>query len=194
MLKPQPGPTPAGDRKSTFSKIGFALSLAIFLIAVFLYHILHDIDTHELLSALKAADRRTLITAGCFVAAGLSDADILRSFALHTIAAPLPYRIAALAGFTSYAIVTMSAQRVLGGAVRYRVYSPGTERHRGNQICFVAGLTSGSAITVLGPWHSLCAGGRAAIDHLPPWSIVPWLQFCSRCWPPMSPGSGSSRA
>jgi len=174
MLKPQPGPTPAGDRKSTFSKIGFALSLAIFLIAAFvLYHILHDIDTHELLSALKAADRRTLITAGCFVAAGYLTLTFYDLFALHTIGrTDLPYRIAALAGFTSYAIGhNVGASVFSGGAVRYRVYSTwGLSVIEVTKICFVAGLTFWLGnVTVLGLGILYAPAAAQAIDHLPPW-------------------------
>jgi uncharacterized membrane protein YbhN (UPF0104 family) len=65
----------------------------------------------------------------------------------------VPYRVAALAGFTSYSIGhNVGASVFTGGAVRYRIYSAwGSTPSRSPKICFIAGLTFWLGnITVLG--------------------------------------------
>ena len=94
-------------------------------------------------------------------------------FALRTIGrSEVPYRIAALTGFTSYSIGhNIGATVFTGGAVRYRIYSAyGLDAIEVAKICFVAGLTFwlGNA-TVLGlgvAYHPQAAG---PIDQLPAW-------------------------
>ncbi|HUI13999.1 MAG TPA: UPF0104 family protein [Xanthobacteraceae bacterium] len=163
------------ERKVGWSRLGFALSLAIIAIAaVVLYHILRDLDTGELLRALKATDRRTLITAGLFVAAGYLTLTFYDLFALRTIGRPeIPYRIAALSGFTSYAIGhNVGASVFSGGAVRYRIYSGyGLSVIEVTKICFVAGLTFwlGNA-TVLGLGILDAPQAARALDQLPLWA------------------------
>jgi uncharacterized membrane protein YbhN (UPF0104 family) len=174
MLKPQRGASPVVDRKTAFSRIGFALSLTIFLVAAYvLYRILHDIDPHELFSALRAADRRTLITAGCFVAAGYLTLTFYDLFALYTIGRnDVPYRIAALGGFTSYAVGhNVGASVFSGGAVRYRIYSTwGLSVVEVTKICFIAGLTFWLGnVTVLGLGILYSPAAAQAVDHLPMW-------------------------
>ena len=114
-----------------------ALSLTIIVVAVIvLYHILRDIDTDDLLRAIKTTDRHTLIVAGLFVAAGYFTLTFYDLFALRTIGrAEVPYRVAALSGFTSYAIGhNVGASVFSGGAVRYRIYSTwGLCGHRSHQ-------------------------------------------------------------
>src|SRR4029079_5863144 len=93
-------------------------------------------------------------------------------FALRTIGRNhVPYRIAALAGFTSYSVGhNVGASVFTGGAVRYRIYS-----HHGlsavdvAKLCFIAGLTFwlGNA-TVLGLDILYAPRVPAASDNLPP--------------------------
>jgi glycosyltransferase 2 family protein len=174
MLTSERGSAPVGARNFSFSRIGFALSLAIFVIAAFvLYHILRDINPRELLAALKATDRRTLIIAACFVAAAYLTLTFYDLFALRTIGrADVPYRVAALGSFTSYAVGhNIGASVFSGGAVRYHIYSKfGLSVVDVTKICFVAGLTFWLGnVTVLG-LGVLCAPGAArAIDQLPLW-------------------------
>jgi glycosyltransferase 2 family protein len=172
MLKSMRGSGQAVDRKIGFSRIGFALSLTIFIIAALvLYHILRDIDPDELLGALKATDWSTLITAGCFVAAGYVTLTFYDLFALRTIGrADIPYRVAALSGFTSYAVGhNVGASVFSGGAVRYRIYSSwGLSVIEVTKICFVAGLTFWLGnVTVLGLGIFYAPAAARAIDQLP---------------------------
>ena len=163
------------ESKIGWSRIGFALSLTIILVAVVvLYHILHDLDIDELLRALKATDWRTLIIAGVFVAAGYLTLTFYDLFALRTIGCnEIPYRIAALGGFTSYAIGhNVGASVFSGGAVRYRIYSGcGLSVIEVTKICFVAGLTFwlGNA-TVLGLGILDAPQAARALDQLPLWA------------------------
>ncbi len=162
------------DRKIGLSRLGVALSLTIFAVAAFvLYHILRDIDLDELVDALEATDWRTLGIAGFFVAAGYLTLTFYDLFALRTIGrSEVPYRVAALAGFTSYSIGhNVGASVFSGGAVRYRIYSAwGLSVIEVTKICFVAGLTFwlGNA-TVLGLGVLDAPQAARAIDQLPLW-------------------------
>src|SRR5580704_12124112 len=92
------------DRRIGWSRLGIALSLTIIIVAV-LYRILRDIDPDSLIDAIEATDWRTLIIAGAFVVAGYLTLTFYDLFALRTIGRTgIPYRVAALAGFTSYAV------------------------------------------------------------------------------------------
>lgn len=135
--------------------IGFALSIAIITIAmVVLYHILQDTDVDDVIAAIRATEFRDIFFAAFFVAAGYFALTFYDLFALRTIGrADVPYRVAALAGFTSYSIGhNIGASVFTAGAVRYRIYSTyGLSAVEVAKICFVAGLTFwlGNA-TVLG--------------------------------------------
>jgi hypothetical protein len=163
------------DRKVGLHRIGVALSLTIIAVAaVVLYHILRDFNVDELFRALRATDRRTLVVAGLFVAAGYLTLTFYDLFALRTVGRPeLPYRTAALASFTSYAIGhNVGASVFSGGAVRYRVYSAsGLSVIEVTKICFIAGLTFwlGNA-TVLGLGILDAPQAARALDQLPLWA------------------------
>jgi glycosyltransferase 2 family protein len=163
------------ERKVGWSRIGFALSLTIFAVGVtVLYHILRHIDPAELLYAIEATDARTFIIAGLFVAGGYLTLTFYDLFALRTIGrTEVPYRTAALAGFTSYAVGhNVGASVFSGGAVRYRIYSAsGLSVIEVTKICFVAGLTFwlGNA-TVLGLGILDAPQAARALDQLPLWA------------------------
>jgi glycosyltransferase 2 family protein len=163
------------DRKVGLSRIGLALSLTIFIIAVVvLYRILRDIDPDDLLDAIEATDWKTLIISGIFVAAGYLTLTFYDVFALRTIGrSDVPYRIAALGGFTSYAVGhNVGASVFSGGAVRYRIYSDwGLSVVDVTKLCFVAGLTFWLGnVTVLGLGILYAPQAARAIDQLPLWS------------------------
>jgi len=154
--------------------LGMALSLAIVVVAaVVLYRILRDIDLEELVDAIEATNWWTLAVAGLFVAAGYLTLTLYDLFALRTIGrVEVPYRVAALGGFTSYAIGhNVGASVFSGGAVRYRIYSAwGLSVIEVTKICFIAGLTFwlGNA-TVLGLGILYSPQAARAIDQLPLW-------------------------
>lgn len=157
-----------------WNRIGVFLSIAIITIAVVvLIHMLRDINVDEVYAALKATEPRHIAAAAFFVACGYFTLTFYDWFALRTIGRhEVPYRIAALTGFTSYSIGhNIGATVFTGGAVRYRIYSSyGLDAVEVAKICFIAGLTFwlGNA-TVLGlgvTYHPQAAG---PIDQLPPW-------------------------
>ena len=111
--------------------------------------------------------------AALFVAGGYFTLTFYDLFALRTIGRhDVPYRIAALAGFTSYSVGhNVGASVFTGGAVRYRIYSAwGLDAIEVAKICFIAGLTFwlGNA-TVLGLGIAYAPEAASAIDQLPPW-------------------------
>jgi len=155
-----------------WNRIGVLLSLTIIAVAlVVLFRMLRDINVDEVVKALRATGWSHIGAAAAFVAAGYFTLTFYDLFALRTIGRnQIPYRIAALAGFTSYSIGhNIGATVFTGGAVRYRIYSAyGLNAVEVAKICFVAGLTFwlGNA-TVLGlgiAYHPEAAG---LIDQLP---------------------------
>jgi uncharacterized membrane protein YbhN (UPF0104 family) len=175
MLKTLRDTAHSFDRRIGWSRLGVALSLTIIVIAVIvLYRILRDIDPDALIDAIEATDWRTLIIAGAFVAAGYLTLTFYDLFALRTIGhLEIPYRVAALAGFSSYAVGhNVGASVFSGGAVRYRIYSTwGLNVVDVTKICFVAGLTFWLGnVTVLGLGILYAPQAATDMDHLPLWS------------------------
>src|ERR1044071_5083090 len=161
------------EQKIGLHRLGVLLSLIIIAIAaVVLYRKLHNINVGKVLTAMATVEYRDVAISALFVAAGYFTLTFYDLFALRTIGRDkVPYRIAALAGFTSYSIGhNVGATVFTGGAVRYRIYSHhGLDAVEVAKICFVAGLTFwlGNA-TVLGlgiTYHPQAAG---PIDQLPP--------------------------
>src|SRR3989442_2981965 len=162
------------DEKIGWNRIGFFLSVTIIAIAgVALYRILRNIDLREVVEALVASNPHHIALAALFVAAGYFTLTFYDLFALRTIGhTDVPYRTAALAGFTSYSVGhNVGASVFTGGAVRYRVYSAwGLDAVEVAKICFVAGLTFwlGNA-TVLGLGIAYDPQAAGAINQVPGW-------------------------
>lgn len=160
------------DRRIGWNRIGIALSVTIIAIAaVVLYHTLHGITFRDVMKAVKARSEKDVILAGVFVAASYCTLTFYDLFALRTIGRKnVPYRIAALSGFTSYSIGhNVGASVFTAAAVRYRIYSVwGLTAIDVAKICFIAGLTFwlGNA-TVLGLGIAYDPTAASAIDQLP---------------------------
>jgi uncharacterized membrane protein YbhN (UPF0104 family) len=175
MLKAERGIAPAFVPKTPLSRIGFVLSLGIFIAAaLMLFHILRGIDPDRLIAALQATDPRTLLAGAAFVAAGYLTLTFYDLFALRAIGrADVPYRVAALGGFTSYAVGhNIGASVFSGGAVRYHIYSSlGLSVVDVTKICFIAGLTFWLGnVTVLGLGILYAPEAARALDQLPLWA------------------------
>jgi len=161
------------DDKVGWGRVGVVLSIAIIAIAAMvLYHALHDIDFGQVVDAIEAVEKHDVARAALFVAAGYFTLTFYDLFALRTLGhGEIPYRIAALAGFTSYAVGhNIGASAITAGAVRYRIYSShGLSGIDVAKLCFIAGLTFwlGNA-TVLGIGIALVPQAASAIDQLPP--------------------------
>src|SRR3569833_2235704 len=90
--------------KQILHKLGVVISVAVIGIACYvLYHMLRGIDFNEVLEAIKSTEPRQIAMAALFVAAGYFTLTFYDLFAVRAIGdAEMPYRINALAAFTSY--------------------------------------------------------------------------------------------
>jgi uncharacterized membrane protein YbhN (UPF0104 family) len=160
------------DETLGWNRIGFLLSLTIIAIAAYaLYHILRDIEVREVVTAFWETDPHDVALAALFVAGGYFTLTFYDLFALRTIGrSDIPYRVAALAAFTSYSVGhNVGASVLTGGAVRYRIYSAwGLDAIAVAKVCFIAGLTFwlGNA-TVLGLGITYVPEAASAINKLP---------------------------
>src|SRR6201991_4330635 len=161
-------------QKQILHKLGVAVSVTVIAIACYvLYHMLRGIDVDEVIEAIKQTDYSSIALAALFVTAGYFTLTFYDLFAVRAIGRPdIPYRVNALAAFTSYSIGhNVGASVFTGGAVRYRIYSAwGLNAIDVAKICFLAGLTfwlGNAAVLGLG----ICYPPEAAanIDQLPPW-------------------------
>src|SRR3954449_2017407 len=161
-------------QRQILHKLGVMVSITVIGIACYvLYHMLRGINTNEVIEAIKSTEPRQIAMAALFVAAGYFTLTFYDLFAVRAIGhAHVPYRVNALAAFTSCSIGhNVGASVFTGGAVRYRIYSAwGLNAIDVAKICFLAGLTfwlGNAAVLGLG----ICYHPEAAanIDRLPPW-------------------------
>ena len=153
--------------------LGFVVGLAIVAVSlVVLYRLLRDIDPAKVIEALAAKPIEAILLAGGLVAAGYVSLTLYDLFALRTIGRhAVPYRIAALASFTSYTIGhNLGATVLTGGAVRLRIYSAwGLGIVDVVKIAFVTGLTFwlGNAF-LLGVGMAYAPAAASAVNQMPP--------------------------
>jgi hypothetical protein len=163
------------NTKIGWNRVGVVISLTIIAVAlVVLFNMLHDLNVGEVIQAIKETSNLSIAAAALFVAGGYGTLTFYDWFALRTIGRnEIPYRIAALAGFSSYSVGhNVGATVFTGGAVRYRIYSAyGLTAFEVAKICFIAGLTFwlGNA-TVLGLSILAEPGAATPIDQLPAWA------------------------
>lgn len=161
-------------QKQILHKLGVVVSITVIGVACYvLYHMLRGIDSNEVIEAIKATESRQIVLAALFVAAGYFTLTFYDWFAVRAIGrTDIPYRVNALAAFTSYSIGhNVGASVFTGGAVRYRIYSAwGLNAIDVAKICFLAGLTFwlGNA-AVLGLGIAYHPEAAASIDQLPVW-------------------------
>lgn len=126
-------------------RIGVAASLTIIAIAlVVLYRHLSDLDIGVTTRALRDTPIHLIVLSGLCVAMAYFTLTFYDLFALRTLRRPdVSYRVAALAGFTSYAIGhNVGATIFSAGAVRFRIYAAhGLTALEVAKLCFIAGLT-----------------------------------------------------
>jgi uncharacterized membrane protein YbhN (UPF0104 family) len=154
-------------------RIGIALSIVIIGVAFYvLWKMLHGIDLARVGEAFTNKSVPALLLAGLFVTLGYFTLTFYDWFALRTIGkGHVPYRTAALAGFTSYSIGhNVGATVFTGGTIRYRIYSGwGLTVLDVARLAFVAGLTFWLGnIAVLGLGIAIHPEAASAVDQLPP--------------------------
>src|SRR6201982_3170470 len=161
-------------QKQILHKLGVAISVTVIAIACYvLFHMLRGIDVDEVIEAIKQTDYSSIALAALFVTAGYFTLTFYDLFAVRALGrAEIPYRVNALAAFTSYSIGhNVGASVLTGGAVRYRIYSAwGLNAIDVAKICFLAGLTFwlGNA-AVLGLGIAFHPEAAASIDHPSAW-------------------------
>lgn len=161
------------QRTIGWNRIALALSLGIIAVAlVVLHRMLQGIDIDDVGFAIRATPWHDIALAALFVAAAYFTLTFYDFFAVRQIGKKkVPYRICALAGFTSYSVGhNVGATVFTGGAVRYRIYSAhGLDAVDVAKVCFIAGLTFwlGNA-TVLGLGILVEPEAASLIDQLPP--------------------------
>ena len=157
-----------------WNKLGFVASVAVLCLAGFtLYRMLRDIHPDRVVSAITAIPVSSIALSIAFVAAAYFTITFYDFFSLRTIGARhVPYRIAAMAAFTSFSIGhNLGATVFTGGAIRFRIYSAwGLTLIDVAKIAFVTGLTFwlGNAF-VLGLGMAIAPEAASALDQLPPW-------------------------
>jgi uncharacterized membrane protein YbhN (UPF0104 family) len=128
-------------RRQILHKLGVAVSVIVIGIACYvLYHMLRNIDTFEVIEAIKSTEPRSIALAALFVAAGYFTLTFYDWFAVRAIGrSEIPYRVNALAIDVA-------------------------------KICFLAGLTFwlGNA-AVLGIGIAYHPEAASWVDQLPPW-------------------------
>ena len=165
--------TAARATRMPWRRIGLALSVGIIAFSAYvLWQRLQHLDVDRVIAALRAKPLHEILLAAGAITASYVTLTFYDWFALRTIGAHhVPYRIAALASFTSYSIGhNIGATVFSGGAIRYRIYS-----YRGlrlvdiAKLCFVTGLTFWLGnLAVLGVGMVYVPAAATAVDHLPP--------------------------
>ena len=109
-----------------------------------LTHALKNVDYHQVFAIIRGTDFKVIALALMLVTASYGCITLYDWLALHTIGRKdVPYRIAALASFTSYPIAHgIGAVALISPVIRYRIYSGNGLGALGvANICFLTGLT-----------------------------------------------------
>jgi uncharacterized membrane protein YbhN (UPF0104 family) len=154
---------------------GAALSIAIGTGAIFaLTHALRHIDYEKVFEIVWDTEPSVIALALVMVTASYASITLYDWLALHTMGrGDVPYRIAALASFTSYPIAHgIGAVALISPLIRYRIYSRNGVGAMGvANICFLTGLTFWLGnMTALGFSLLYQPAAIGVIDHLPSWA------------------------
>src|SRR5260370_10992116 len=109
-------------QKQILHRLGVVVSVTVIGIACYvLFHMLRGIDVDQVIEAIKQTEPSSIALAALFVAAGYFTLTFYDLFAVRAIGrSDIPYRINALAAFSSYSIGhNVGASVFTAGAVRY---------------------------------------------------------------------------
>lgn len=152
---------------------GAVFSIAIGAGAIYaLTHALRHIDYNQVFAIIRNTESRVIALALILVTASYGSITLYDWLALHTMGRKdVPYRIAALASFTSYPIAHgLGAVALVSPIIRYRIYSRQGLGAKGvANICFITGLTFWLGnMTALGFSLLYEPAAVGVIDHLSP--------------------------
>jgi uncharacterized membrane protein YbhN (UPF0104 family) len=160
------------DSRSRMKGLGVVVGVTIAAMAIFaLTHALKHVDYGEVLAVVRHTNSGLIALALLLVAGSYTSLTLYDLLALRTIGrADVPYRIAALASFTSYPIAHgIGAVALISPAIRYRIYScHGLGALDVANICFLTGLTFWLGnLTALGLSLLSDPGAISLFDYLP---------------------------
>jgi uncharacterized membrane protein YbhN (UPF0104 family) len=152
--------------------VGVVVSVAIAGLAILaLTHALTNVDYDEVFGAVRRTNAGTAVLALMLVATSYGSLTLYDLLALRTIGrTDVPYRIAALASFTSYPIAHgVGAVALIAPVIRYRIYSyHGLGVFDVANISFLTGLTFWLGnLTALGLSLLGAPDAISLIDYLP---------------------------
>jgi uncharacterized membrane protein YbhN (UPF0104 family) len=152
--------------------LGVLVSIAIAGAAVFaLTHALKHVNYDEVFAVVHRTNSGLIALALMLVAISYGSLTLYDLLALRTIGRnEIPYRIAALASFTSYPIAHgLGAVALISPVIRYRIYScNGLGAVDVANICFLTGLTFWLGnLTALGLSLLIDPGAISLFDYLP---------------------------
>ena len=182
--------------------LGVVVGLVIMATAIFaLTHTLKSIDTNEVFAVIRHTNMSLIVLAAALVIVSYVSLTFYDVLALRTIGrTEIPYRIAALASFTSYPIAHgVGAVSLISPMIRYRVYSfHGLGAFDVVNICFLTGLTYWLGnLTALGIGLFFAPDAISLVDFLSP-KVNQWLAaalllgvtgFLVWCWFPRNIGT-----
>jgi uncharacterized membrane protein YbhN (UPF0104 family) len=152
---------------------GAVISIAIAVGAIFaLTHALKHINYDQVFAIIRGTHFHVIALALMLVTASYGSITLYDWLALHTMGRKdIPYRIAALASFTSYPIAHgIGAVALVSPIIRYRIYSGNGLGALGvANVCFLTGLTFWLGnMTALGFSLLYEPTAISVIDHLTP--------------------------
>src|ERR1700690_1524188 len=159
-------------RREALRRLGIAASVLIIAFAATIFlHTLIRIDPVKVKAAIAGTGGDQIALSFAFTALSYLALTGYDALALRHLQIKVPYRLAALASFTSYAFsFTLGFPLVTGAAVRYWVYGPA-----GLSAGKIAGLTAVAGITfwlgmalVVGAGFLSASDPIADIDHFHP--------------------------
>jgi glycosyltransferase 2 family protein len=153
--------------------LGVIVGIFIAVMAVYaLTHALKNVDYEQVFAVVRRTNPGLIVLALMLVATSYGSLTLYDLLALRTIGrSDVPYRIAALASFTSYPIAHgVGAVSLVSPAIRYRIYSyNGLGAFDVANICFLTGLTFWLGnLTSLGLSLLYEPGAISPVDFLPP--------------------------
>src|SRR3984957_6055282 len=158
--------------RSALRRLGIAASIIIIAgaLAIFL-HMLVRIDPNKVKAAIASTSGDQFLLSFAFTALSYIALTGYDGLALRHLGIKIPYRLAALASFTSYAFsFTLGFPLVTGGAVRYWIYGPaGLSAGKIASLTIVAGITFWLGLgLVVGSGFLAASDPIAHIDHFHP--------------------------
>jgi hypothetical protein len=158
--------------RSALRRLGLAASLIIIAVSLTIFvHTIVRIDPNKFKAAIAGTSGDQFLLSFAFTALSYLALTGYDGLALRHLGIKIPYRLAALASFTSYAFsFTLGFPLVTAGAVRYWIYGPaGLSAGKVASLTIVAGITFWLGMgLVVGAGFLSASDPVADIDHFHP--------------------------